>query len=84
MCQRHARNEYRKYKRLSCVSIIQRQGCVFVNEYRKYELLAYVSIIQHEGCMSADEYRMSARVPHVRAVHMCPLLAARGSKHEST
>ena len=49
-------DEYRKYELVSCVSIIQREGCMHANEYRKYELLLCVSIIQRKGCMRVNEH----------------------------
>ena len=42
---------------MTCVSIIQHQGCMVIDEYCMYEMIACVRIIQHEGCMSAGEYR---------------------------
>ena len=42
---------------MTCVSIIQHQGCMVIDEYCMYEMIACVRIIQHEGCISASEYR---------------------------
>ena len=53
-------NEYREYKLLECVSVLQRESCMRVNEYREYELLACVSILPCEGCMCAGEYKLLA------------------------
>ena len=44
MCQYHTARG-RKYELLSCVDIIQREGCMRANVYRKYELLSCVSVI---------------------------------------
>ena len=49
-------DEYRKYELVSCVSIIQCEGCMHANGYRKYGLLECVRIVQRTGCMRVNEH----------------------------